>query len=230
MAQSDDQAWLAAVRASLANELNKLWPEWTIEGPVVKRKGTLAVHPVVTHGDYRNHVDIGFYLNRDRADAPVLWDCVAGPGNDLRAAADFAASAWAQSTAPPILELLHGDGRFAEHSNGDDGIGLPGWHGILGPLLGYGSDSAEPLQTWCLKNPLIPALQAYLAPRLADGLVHGVKFLLGAMDPGIAEVRINGQRDDAASEALFRLPWPRGRRSVLRSYAVFVHPHPPGQG
>lgn len=212
------------MRQALVIELSRFRDGWNDDGELVIGPGTVAVRATVTHDFGPGHVDIGFILNRERADAPVIWDCVAGGRTQDEAAARLACSIWAQTTAPVIMELLTQKSQHADHAHGDDGLGLAGWHSIHGPILGYGSDDATALQRWCLDHPVVPGLRTFLTPALSPASLHGVKFLLGAFgEESIAEVRIDGVRHDACSAALLELPWPRERKCVARFFVLFIH-------
>lgn len=224
MASSAHAEWLQAVRKALVTELARFRDGWYDDGELIIGPGTVAVRAAVTHDSEPGHVDIGFILNRERHDAPVIWDCVAGGRAEDETAARLACSIWAQTTAPVILELLTQESRHADHAHGDDGLGLAGWHSIHGPILGYGRDEATTLQRWCLDHPVVPALRDVLAPALSPVLLHGAKFLLGAFDEeSIAEVRIDGVRHDACSAALLELPWPKEGKRVARFFVLFIH-------
>lgn len=226
MTEGYHEAWLRAVRLALVKELTAIRGEWADNGEAVVGPGTIAVVPAFRHEAELGHVDIGFVLNRDRPDVPVVWDCAYG-GSDspLEAAAALACSMWARTTAPTVFELMSQRGEYAAHAHGDDGLGLDGWHSIHGPILTYGDDSAEQLQKWCLDNPIVPALRDGLAGELPPTPIHGVKFLLGAFGDGSsAEVRIDGERSEACSDALLRLRWPKTPSRVVRFFVLFVHP------
>jgi hypothetical protein len=217
-------AWLQAVRRSLVVELSRIHDGWKEDGELVIGPGTLAVRAALMHDSEPGHVDLGFILNRDRPDAPVIWDCVAGGKAQDDTAAQLACSIWAQTTAPPILELLTQQSKYAEHAHGDDGLGIAGWHSIHGPVLGYGRDDAGALQQWCFDHPVVPTLRDVLTPALPPTDLHGAKFLLGAFgSESIAEVRIDGVRHDACSDALLELPWPKEGKRVARFFVLFVH-------
>jgi hypothetical protein len=67
-------------------------------------------------------------------------------------------------------------------------------------------------------------LRESLAPALASGFIHGVKFLLGAFgETSIAEVRIDGSVNEACSAALLACAWPKKPTRVVRFFVVFVH-------
>lgn len=226
MQRPDTTAWLAEVRTAIVKELSALSAPWEDSGELVLGPGTTAVIVRNDHPDAGpGHVDIGFVLNRNRGDAPIIWDCAAGGEGDLRQAATFVSSLWVKTTAATVLELLTQRGEYAEHSDGEDGLGLKGWHTIHGPILGYGRDDARPLQTWCVENPVVPLLGDLLAAALPPGPVHGVKFLLGAFDEeSIAEVRIDGAESETCSDALLKLDWPKQGAQVARFFVLFIQP------
>ena len=217
--------WLKAVRRALVAELSQLHDGWNDDGEIVRGPGMLAVRAAVTHASEPGHVDVGFILNREQPDAPVLWDCVSGGNRQDAAAARVACSIWAQTTAPVILELVTGQAKYADHAHGDDGLGLAGWHSIHGAILGYGQSDATLLQQWCLEHPVVPALRDHLTAALTPDRLHGVKFLLGAFDDqSVAEVRIDGVCHDACSAALLELPWPKAGKRIVRMFVAFIHP------
>lgn len=51
-----------------------------------------------------------------------------------------------------------------------------------------------------------------------------MKILVGAFESPIAEVRVDGKRDEGASAAVLALPWSRTPDgSVARMFVVFLH-------
>jgi hypothetical protein len=75
-----------------------------------------------------------------------------------------------------------------------------------------------------MDNPVLPALSLAVDSSL-DKLAcpHGLKIFFGGDD--VAEVRLNGERHDAATATLAGLNWPRlGPAGFVRSYVVLVHP------
>src|SRR5262245_17949761 len=81
------------------------------------------------------------------------------------------------TTLPVVLELLTSRGEYADHAHGDATLGLPSWHSIHGPILGYGREDASPLQRWCVDHSVIPLLENLLSAELPATPLHGVKFL-----------------------------------------------------
>ncbi|MFO0684553.1 MAG: DUF6348 family protein [Sandaracinus sp.] len=228
---ADTSAWAERVARALVTELEELTGvTWERDG-VRMRSPLGAVRTAELHADAgRGHVDIGIALNGVPG-LGALWDCAAGPSACDDAAAKSVAHLWASTTAPAILELGYRDGRFADHADHDPTLGLAEWHSVHGPLIAFGPASAHAdaiaLRDWALAHPLVPQIRASLSPALASPGPHGVKLFLadcagGA--PPIAEVRIDGIRDDASSEALLGTPWPRrATGSCLRSFVVFLH-------
>jgi hypothetical protein len=219
--------WPARVRRALLSELNALSSGWREEGAAL-RDGNALVQVENRHHGGPGHVDIAFVLHgADGADAApiVAWDCVSGGAAEDDAAAAVAARLWARTTAATFLELRSQRGDFATTSVGDPSLGLAGWHSVHGPIVAYGSGDPDALQAWLLEHPVVPLLGDELRAALRPGTFRGVKFIVGAFDDPIAEVRIDGSRDEACSEALLALPWPRAAKPcAARFFVLFVHP------
>lgn len=216
---------LSRVRAEVAKRLSSVFKIWTVEGDVVVGPGTLAVKVEDQHRLGPNHFDLGFVLNRERNDVPVLWDCVAGLG---KTEADMIASAvenWASSTAATFLEMLVQDGSFASHFAHDDPKGCPGWHIIHSPITAFGTGSApNDLQLWIADAPLLPTLGPMIVATFERPMLNGVKMILGHAQDDVAEVRVNGVRHEAASRRLQFMRWPRvADPAFARFYWLFLH-------
>jgi hypothetical protein len=209
----------------VAARLSSTYQAWNVERGVVKGPGTLAVRVEDQHHMGANHFDIGFVLNRERADIPVLWDCVAGMGSTSDEVLDRAVETWAASTLPVCLELVNRDGSFADHYDNDDPEGCPGWHVIHGPLLAFGIGTApEVLQAWTLKNPLLPVIGPLAVKTFNRPTLNCVKVLFGSGDEEVVEVRVNGLCDQNTSERLKSLAWPRSAEAAFaRCFLLFVH-------
>lgn len=198
----------------LADRLRTLsgW-DFTIQGDFVKGPGTIGVtvaaHSEVEVTEQTVHIDVGFVLNPQRADATV-WDCASGFGETKALALESAVDAWAQTTGPVLLELLTQEGRFADHYASEDAGGVPGRHALHGAILGWGrGDGLERLQQWWLAHPLLPRLAPYL-PIDPDVPFHGVRIFFGSSDQSpTAEVRVNGVEAPRAAAELLSLDWPR---------------------
>lgn len=224
-APDDSHAWLHAVRAALATALDGTLGPWRDNGRTIEGPGTLAVQVANTHATDGRHVDIGFHVNVGHPQPVIFWDCLAGfPGGPVTEAAEFVCKIWMQTTAPTVFELVTRRGEYADHARGDATLGLPDWHSFHGGILGYGKNGGRDLQAWCLANPIVPLVAAQLGPALQPDRPHGVKFFLGAFPAPVAEVRIDGERDDACSDALAALPWPKAGADIARFYVLFAHP------
>jgi hypothetical protein len=196
-----------------------------VQEGIVIGPGTLAVRVEDHHQMSAAHLDIGFALNRDRADSPVLWDCVAGVGSTNEEALDRVVETWKVSTLPVFLELLVLDGSFAEHFHGGDPEGCPPWHIIHGPIIAFGKqDAPDVLQAWALENSLLPVIGPIAASGFERPTLNCVKMLFGFGTEDIAEVRVNGRIDEHASTSLRSLRWPRSANaSFVRLFLLFVH-------
>jgi hypothetical protein len=181
--EADSQERMERALYVVAARLSSTYQAWNVERGVVKGPGTLAVRVEDQHHMGANHFDIGFVLNRERADIPVLWDCVAGMGSTSDEVLDRAVETWAASTLPVCLELVNRDGSFADHYDNDDPEGCPGWHVIHGPLLAFGIGTApEVLQAWTLKNPLLPVIGPLAVKTFNRPTLNCVKVLFGSGD------------------------------------------------
>ena len=209
--------------------LNALRPGWVMTGDAISGPGGAVVRLGESHqSEVEGHVDVQFVLDDTSPRRFELWDCVAGYGETPGDRAQFAAYVWGQTTAGVLLEVKYSlTGEFADHYHGDDTDGFSGWHTIHGGIVGFGdADSANKLQQWWLNNPLLPALARALDHTLdeKDG-PFGLKILFGG--DGVAEVRINGERNEVASSMLVSLPWPRLHPpAFVRSYVLLVHREP----
>jgi hypothetical protein len=223
-----------ALPAAFRDALAALCGGWRVRDGVVHGPRGITVHFAQRHeSSSPGHVDVEFRMAGRRSAWPPfrraaeasLWDCIAGLGETMEARARFAAHAWSQSTASACLELaLSRQGRFADHLHGEDRGAFTGWHAIQSPILAYGKGkSPQTLQSWCEQNPLLPPIAQVLADRLPDRRApYGLKILLGARD--VADVRIDGEHDVAASAAVQGLPWPRLEQPAFaRIYAVLLH-------
>jgi hypothetical protein len=177
-----------------------------------------------------NHVDIGIELNRERPASPIIYDCVTGLGADATSAAQHAVEIWRQTSWATVQELMTQRGEFAEHFGHDDPMGLPGWHVMLSPIVGYGTDATviTELQNWLVDRGPIRSIAGSLAGELRRGPPHGVKIMIGGSEGSrTAEVRIDGVPSAPASAALRQLDWPTPDAfALVRCYGLFVDETP----
>lgn len=220
---SSDDTWPSRVRRALIPELNAIAGRWFEEGDSLRDDNAL-VRVINRHPCAPGHIDFGFVLTASGG-AFAVWDCIAGGQAEDEDAATLAARLWSRTTAPVLLELRSQREDLATNSLGDPLLGLAGWHSVHGPIVAYGTGDATPLQQWLLENPVIPRLGETLRKALPSRGPHGVKFILGDFDEPLAEVRVDGARNDACSEALLAFPWPRTRSgSAARFFVLFVNP------
>lgn len=218
---------LGLARTEVARQLSSIFKEWDVAGDTVLGPGTFAIRVEDQHRLGPTHFDIGFVLNRERDDVPVLWDCTAGFGQNEEEIITRAVRNWAACTVPAILELVVQNGSFAAHLGYDDPKGCAGWHVILGPVTAFGAGVApKELQSWVLDAPLLPSLGPMVASAFERPMLNGVKLLFGSAQDDIAEVRVNGVVHEAASRRLKLMKWPRASEAAFaRCYWLFVHEH-----
>ena len=193
---------LALARAEVAKRLSKMYKTWGVTGDLVVGPETLAIRVEDQHKVGPTHLDIGFVLNRDRSDVPVIWDCVAGVGKTEEGVISRAVETWATGTASTVLEMLVRDGSFASHFDYESPDGCPGWHVVHGPITAFGKGSAPKiLQAWLADTPLLPTLGPMVASSFERPILNGVKLLFGFAQEDIAEVRVNGVVHEPASQA-----------------------------
>lgn len=229
--QQNDGAPLSgqAVLAIVAEQLTELGGErWEAVDGLAKGPGSAAVALAAPHGEGAAHLDLAFLLDAGRPQETAVTDCVAGFAVDSEAAVRRAVEVWASTTGVTLLELLAHNGRFAGHLHPSDADALPGWHGIHGGIVGWGTgDRHNAVQDWTLTHPLLPQL----APAFADGFgrdgLIGVKiFFGGGTGDEAAEVRVDGEVHEQASKLLLGLDWPRVAEgsAYARTFVLLVHP------
>jgi uncharacterized protein DUF6348 len=158
---------------------------------------------------------------------PVIWDCAAGVGPADREMLQMAVDIWATSTLPALLEFLKHDGSEATHFNDEEPDGCPGWHVIHGPIFAYGNGNApDELQNWAHDNNFLSRVGPIAVKSFERDILNGVKLLFGGSKSNkVAEVRINGTRDDAATNLLSQFNWPLSDDPAFgRCFLLFVHP------
>jgi hypothetical protein len=215
---------LGLARTEVARQLSSIYKEWEVVGNIVLGPGTLAVRVEDQHKMGVTHFDIGFVLNRDRDDVPVIWDCAAGVGRTEQEVISRAVETWATCTASTVLEMLVRNGSFASHFDYKNPDGCPGWHVVHGPIIAFGKGSApKTLQSWLAATPLLPTLGPMVASAFERPILNGVKLLFGCAQDDIAEVRVNGAIHEPASRRLKSMKWPRQADAAFtRCYWLFV--------
>lgn len=210
---------------AFAEVLNGVMPGWVVEQDMIRGPEDAAVrfgarHPVSSPG----HADVEFSFEDRAADSLRLWDCVVGFGEDLQARARNAATIWGSTSAMALLEFKYSRrGKYADHYMSHEATGLTGWHAICSPIIGWGQgDGGRELQEWWTRHEqVLPALAPALQD-LQDNLPHAIKVFLGGQD--VAEVRVDGEHHDAASDALLALDWPRqDPASFVRAFVIAIH-------
>ncbi|MFD0410259.1 DUF6348 family protein [Kitasatospora sp. NPDC127116] len=222
-----DREFLALVR----DALEEIAPGST-EGTELKgnsllspRGWAVAVGPA-GHGDNRHYDLIASPDVSVQPDVPCFTDCVVVVSTP-RAAAGL----WARSAGACMLELLDGRGQFADHLSPDQEHGVPGRRSITSGVLAYGLSAEENLR---LQKEL---LEAQALRKIADTFTadlespwfNGVHLFYGGAPGAVeAEVRVNGERHEAASAALAALGLPEPTVfTVARSFTLVL---PAGSG
>lgn len=205
--------------------LNALKPGWSISDQrIIGPEGAAVYFSEEHNGDFMGHVDVKFCFQDDNPSGLQLWDCVSGFGASLEDCASSAAALWAATSASALLELKYSRrGEFADHFHGRDPQGLTGWHCICGAVMGYGQgESGSLLQEWWLsRHSVLPAIASALVDLPGDR-PHAIKIFFGGSD--IAEVRVDGEIHEAASDILLSLDWPRLELlGFLRGFIITLH-------
>jgi hypothetical protein len=225
-ARLPDERILEIVGETLTDWLDQ--DGWSLRpGPLLKGPGTSGVRVSEPHDDSFRHVDLEFLLNVDRPDETSLINCGTGLSADPEEAIRDAVESWRATTATVALEVLTQHGEYATHLQPQEEIGFPGWHSIVGDIMGWGfGDEQGAKQQWLASAP--PWVE--LAPLIRDGLdrpmLNGIKILVGqGGDFQTTEVRINGRFHEAASAALGAMDWPRTKQmNVGHLFLLLVHP------
>lgn len=218
-----DLEFLALVRAAL----EELAPGVT-QGAELKGNSLLSPQGWAVgvappgHGDSRHYDLVALPDVSVQPDVPCFVDCAVAMSGDPRQAAD----AWAQTAGACLLELLDPRGHFADHVGPDEERGVPGRHALISGAVGFGLDAAEN------RSLQMALLEANVLHRIADTFVadlespyfNGVKVFYGGR-PGAmqAEIRINGERHEAASAAMAALNLPEPRVfTAVRHFALLL--------
>jgi hypothetical protein len=197
------------------------------DGPLLRGPGSAGVRLGAAHVDSFRHVDLEFLLNVDNPDETSLLNCASGLHQDPETAVRQAVEAWQASTAVVGFEMLTRRGEYATYLPPGSADGVPGWHAIIGSVVGWGlGDAPSAQQEWlATRHPW-----RELAPLLLTGLdrpyLNGIRIMVGGGgDFETAEVRINGRPHDAATAALLGMDWPRtAEMTVGHVFLLLVHP------
>ncbi|MFF9813456.1 DUF6348 family protein [Streptomyces sp. NPDC014006] len=162
-------------------------------------------------------------------DVPCFMDCVVSMSADPQ----DAANTWVQTAGACLLELLDHREHFAGHAGPDDERGVPGWHVITSGAVGLGRDVDENrrLQGALLEANVLHRIADSFTADLESPFFNGVKVFYGG-SPGAmqAEIRVNGERHEAASAAMAALGLPEPTTfTAVRFYALLL-PVPAGSG
>lgn len=223
---------LQLAREVFARTMNRSMPTWRVEGDRVVGPGTSAVYIECRHDvEHPEHLDIGFHLKRDEPESdgnPVCWDCVSGLGETLEAAFEQATEVWRRTTCPVFIELCNQNSGEAMNLIDDKEL-APGWHVIHGLPVAVGRDgnANQAIANFILDAKVLAVIGPPLTLDFTRPRMNFVKvFYLSGGEP-VAEVRLNGERHDAASEVLASLHWPDVAVAVVRCGILYIHPETP---
>ncbi len=180
----------------------------------------VAVGPA-GHGDDRHYDLIAFPDVSIQPDVPCFVDCVV-----VVTTARDAAGLWARSAGACMLELLYEHEELAEHRGPDDEGGVPGWRSITSGVLAYGLSDQENLrlQSALVEADVLREIAHTFTADLESPWFNGVRVFYGGAPGAVeAEVRVNGERHEAASAALAALGLPEPTVfTVARSFTLVL--------
>lgn len=178
------------------------------------------------HGDDRHYDVIAVPDVSIQPDVPCFVDCVV-----VVTTPRDAAGLWARSAGACLLELLDGREHFAEDWGPDGEHGVPGWRSITSGVLSYGLSDQENvrLQGALLEADVLRAIAHTFTADLESPWFNGVRVFYGGAPGAVeAEVRVNGERHEAASAALAALGLPEPTVfTAVRSFTLVL---PVGSG
>ncbi|MFF3890031.1 DUF6348 family protein [Streptomyces sp. NPDC001914] len=225
-----DLEFLAVVKASLESYAPGVTEGAVLKGNSLSSPHGWAVGVTPPHHGGGHHYDLVAMPDVSlQPDVPCFMDCVVAMSGDPRHAAD----AWVQTAGACLLELLDPRGQFADHVSPDDERGVPGWHSIVSGAVGLGLDTDENrrMQSALLDLNILHRVANTFAADLESPFFNGVKVFYGGR-PGAmeAEIRVNGERHEAASAAMAQLNLPEPKVfTAVRSYALLL-PEPDDGG
>jgi hypothetical protein len=218
-----DLEFLSLVRASLEEYAPGVTEGSELKGSslISPRGWAVAVAPP-HHGGGHHYDLVAFPDVSVQPDVPCFLDCVVAMAGDPRRAADT----WVQTAGACLLELLDRRERFADHAGPDQERGVPGWYSIISGAVGLGLHAAENrrLQAALLDANVLHRVADTLTADLESPFFNGVKVFYGGQ-PGAmeAEIRVNGERHEAASAAMAALNLPQPTTfTAVRYYALLL--------
>nr|WTB29723.1 DUF2199 domain-containing protein [Streptomyces sp. NBC_00830] len=225
-----DLEFLALVKASLEEYAPGVTQGTELKGSsLISPSGWAVAVAPPQHGGGRHYDLVALPDVSVQPEVPCFLDCVVAMAEDPRRAAD----SWVQTAGACLLELLDRRGRFADHAGPDHKRGLPGWHSITSGAVGLGLDTAENrrLQTALVDANVLHRIADTLTADLESPYFNGVKVFYGGR-PGAmqAEVRVNGERHEAASAAMAALNLPEPTAFTTVRYYALLLPVPAGGG
>jgi hypothetical protein len=179
------------------------------------------------HGGGRHYDLVAFPDVSLQPDVPCFVDCVVALSADPREAAD----AWVQTAGSCLLELLDQRERFADRAGPGDERGVPGRQSVISGAVAFGLDAAENrrMQEALLDANVLHRIADTFTADLESPFFNGVKVFYGGR-PGamVAEVRVNGERHEAASAAMAALNLPEPTVFTAVRYFALLLPAPVG--
>jgi len=218
-----DLEFLALVRAGLEE-----FAPGTTQGAQLKGNSLIspdgwAVAVAPPHHGGGHHYDLVALPDVSlQPDVPCFMGCVVSMSADPQ----DAANTWVQTAGACLLELLDRREQFADHAGPDDRRGVPGWHMITSGAVGLGTDVDENrrLQGALLEANVLHRIADSFTGDLESPFFNGVKVFYGGR-PGAmqAEIRVNGDRHEAASAAMTALGLPEPTAfTAVRFYALLL--------
>ncbi|MYS24991.1 hypothetical protein GA0115240_17227 [Streptomyces sp. DvalAA-14] len=182
------------------------------------------------HGGPRHYDLVALPDTSLQPDVPCFIDCVVAIGDD----APTAARTWVETAGACMLELLDRRRHFADHAGPDDERGVPDWHCIASGAVGLGADVAESrrLQKSLVDANVLHHIADTFAADLDSPYFNGIKIFYGGQPGKVqAEIRVNGERHEAASAALVAMGLPEPTAfTMVRSYALLLPVREDGTG
>ncbi|MFF3663463.1 DUF6348 family protein [Streptomyces olivochromogenes] len=218
-----DLEFLALVKASLERYAPGVTERAELKGNSLSSPHgwAIGVMPPV-HGGPHHYDLVALPDTSLQPDVPCFMDCVVAIAGDAPKAADT----WVQTAGACMLELLDRRQYFADHAGPDDERGVPGWHCIASGAVGLGVDAEENRR---LQNSLVDAnvlhhIADTFTADLESPFFNGIKVFYGGQPGKVqAEIRVNGERHEAASAALAAMDLPEPHAfTMVRAYALLL--------